>query len=218
MSVFGGCLLLFGFLDDWFSHISCRVLRGTEILIAWSSTSGGLVHPEVAASTSERLLSGPLSGDYCGFYTFAPVHRRTLRAEAQVPGLVESRSRDGEQATVKLTVSRVSTSQTRDQGPVWVLQEGGRGDSSETLARYRIQPHVSTLSVSDGLVLVYGAHVSTLSVSDGTRSCVSDGMSDPSLAVESLLETLLSQPLARMAIPPAVFRYVPTRLFLLLQL
>ena len=78
---------------------------------------------------ASRHSSGSVSwsGDYCGLYMYAPdVHRRyTLRAEAQVPGLVESRSRDGKQATEKLTVSCVPTSsQTRDQCPFWVFQEG----------------------------------------------------------------------------------------------
>ena len=75
----------------------------------------GLIYLEVDASTFEwrhsldcfilSFASWPSSGDYCGFYRFAlAVHRKyTLRAEAQEPGLVESRSRDGKQATgVKL--------------------------------------------------------------------------------------------------------------------
>ena len=64
----------------------------------------------------------------------------------------------------------------------------------------------------------HGAHVSTLSVADGLALVSQTGMSDPSLTVERLLETLLSQPLARVAIPSAVFQYVPARFFLLSQL
>ena len=44
------------------------------------------------------------------------------------------------------------------------------------------------------------------------------GMSDPSLELKRLQETLRSQPLAGNTMPAAVFQYVPARLFLLSQL
>ena len=58
----------------------------------------------------------------------------------------------------------------------------------------------------------HSAHVATLSVSDGLALVFQTGMSSPSL------ETLLSQPLVRMATPFTVFQCVPARLFLLSQM